>query len=68
MSSRPSTCATNCRQAQRLARRHLRSVPMPGETPRRLSRSAWRTSPIMCDESFDADPSTPRPTLTPASR
>ena len=63
-----------CRRAPAPARRRAWRVPAPRapsarerRSPTRCSSNAWRASASMCDESFDAEPSTPRPTCTPAS-
>ena len=63
-SSRPSTCAPPSVAISSASRALIASAPR--ET--RCRSIAWRASPSRSPESFDAEPSTPSPTFTPASR
>ena len=64
MSSRFSTCAPPSVAISSASR----AVIASGPKPTRCSSSACRTSATICAPSFDAEPSTPSPTGTPASR
>lgn len=64
MSSRPSTRAPPSVAISSASRAPIAAGPKPT----RASSIAWRVSPSMWAPSFEALPSTPRPTGTPASR
>ena len=63
MSVRPSTVAP----PRVASRRAWRTVMAAGPPRPRATSSAWRASASMSLRSFDAGPSTPSPTGTPAS-